>query len=659
MRYSPALDGIRAIAVLGVLIFHVFPTALPGGFVGVDVFFVLSGYLITGNLVRDLQANRFSFREFYLRRAQRLLPNAIVLVGATVLLCRVLLPPSASIDAAKHGVWSLLNLSNVYVWKWIGGYWGDDAVSAPLLHTWSLAVEEQFYLLYPWLLAIAWKAGDKATRRLVVGTAIASFLFCVWLTRSHGGAAFYLLPARGWELLLGASLVRFDVASAATATPRGSAIVGVLGLALIAVSFAFVRESMGFPGWIAAVPCLGGFCLIVAARVPTSPVARFLALPGLPAIGRVSYSIYLWHWPFIVIGRLRAGLDGRPEATGAIVGGALSVAVAVLVYFAVERPLRDRGAGRGRRLATIAALFVATFAADGFVARQRRVADPQHRFDPVVFEGNAYSVGVPSDIPTISRVAKFYDVVFPLPSPLRADLWREGGVVHAYGGPTPRVVVLGSSHALMYAHRIDAFCQRRGISVAFLTVESTYVFFEHAEHLGFASFDAVREFDETRRRWLRDWRPDVVVAVDRWDRYAKHELPPFEASFEAFLKEVRQSARDVVVLEQIPSLRIGESVNLREYANWFERSNGRWPTLGPDAMDGDRRAISAIMKEVSARTPHVHYVPLADAFLESATQVRWSRGRDFYYADDDHLSELGVAVVAERIESALATAMPE
>src|SRR5216684_3690975 len=148
MPYSAPLDGIRAIAILAVLIFHISPVVLKGGFAGVDVFFVLSGFLITSILLHDIRDGSFSMREFYLRRVQRLLPNVVVTVFAVVLLWTLLMPPSQAIQAGRHGLWTILNLSNIYIWRNLGGYWGDAAEWAPLLHTWSLAVEEQFYLFF-------------------------------------------------------------------------------------------------------------------------------------------------------------------------------------------------------------------------------------------------------------------------------------------------------------------------------------------------------------------------------------------------------------------------------------------------------------------------------------------------------------------------------
>ena len=252
MRYSAPLDGLRAIAILVVLIFHMAPAALPGGFIGVDVFYVLSGFLITSILVAGIDRGTFSFAEFYRRRIQRLLPNVIVTVLATVALWSLFLMPSAARQAAAHGVWALVSLSNVYVLNFLGGYWGNAAETAPLTHTWSLGVEEQFYLLYPALLVLLARLARARLRAWLIGIALASFALSVWLTPRAPAFAFYMLPTRMWQLLAGAivALPGGAFPLRALVTSRAA---GWLGLAVVLGGSMWI-PSDGFPGWIALVP---------------------------------------------------------------------------------------------------------------------------------------------------------------------------------------------------------------------------------------------------------------------------------------------------------------------------------------------------------------------------------------------------------------------
>ncbi len=206
--YVPALDGLRAVAILGVLVFHAVPKALPGGFTGVDVFFVLSGYLITSIILRDASTKNFSIKEFYLRRVQRLLPNAVFMVLVTICLAQVVLLPSNAAKVADHGIWTVINLSNIYILQHIGGYWGNLSDSSPLLHTWSLAVEEQFYLVFPAIFLLLFRT--KRLLTLLVLLTVASFTLSVYGTYWHPVGTFYWLPTRAWELLLGAVFAIFS-----------------------------------------------------------------------------------------------------------------------------------------------------------------------------------------------------------------------------------------------------------------------------------------------------------------------------------------------------------------------------------------------------------------------------------------------------------------
>ena len=207
MSYVPALDGLRAVAILGVLVFHALPGALRGGFTGVDVFFVLSGYLITSVILHDLRGGSFSIREFYLRRIQRLLPNAVLTVLFTLALASVALLPSQAVRVAKHGLWTIFNLSNLYIWRSVGGYWGDSAASVPLLHTWSLAVEEQFYLLFP--VTLLFLSRRTHLFKVTALLSLASLAASIYGTAAHPVSTFYLLPTRAWEPLMGAALATY------------------------------------------------------------------------------------------------------------------------------------------------------------------------------------------------------------------------------------------------------------------------------------------------------------------------------------------------------------------------------------------------------------------------------------------------------------------
>lgn len=296
MNFRPDIQGLRALAVLGVFLFHLDIAAVSGGYVGVDIFFVISGYLITGILVRDMQAGRFSFAEFYVRRMKRILP-AVQLVGLVTLVAGwLLLLPTSLLSLAKSLIATSLFASNIYFWYETGGYFSPDSHELPMLHFWSLSVEEQFYLLWPLtlLLLCRLRTGRKA---FLVASAIAcSFMLAQWAIGFKATAAYFLLPTRAGEFLLGALLV-FIPERRLHSNLLVTQSAALVGIALLLGSNILLDEYSRFPGINAFWPCLGAALLIESSRQRATMVSRVLATRPLVFVGTISYSLYLWHWP--------------------------------------------------------------------------------------------------------------------------------------------------------------------------------------------------------------------------------------------------------------------------------------------------------------------------------------------------------------------------
>lgn len=356
MNRRADIQGLRAIAVLMVVIFHA-RLPLPGGFTGVDVFFVISGFVITAMLGREWQsAGRLSLRTFYLRRYMRLTPALAVTVAVTVLASFFLLSPFGPQQVAgATGLGALLLSANLVIARSAGDYFAVDALQNPLLNTWSLSVEEQFYLVFPALMIVSWTAARATGRRtatplLVVGAvSTLSFglsllwtngsSFTSWLTEPFGGPevfAFYGPLTRIWEFGVGC-LLAIWLARGAARSSRMAAPAGIVGLALVVASAFLITEAMPFPGWVAAVPVIGTALVIWAGTHATTWVSRGLAARPLVAVGDWSYSWYLWHWPLIVFaGVLLPGSD-----LALVVAAAVSLPIAWLSYRFVEQPLRS------------------------------------------------------------------------------------------------------------------------------------------------------------------------------------------------------------------------------------------------------------------------------------------------------------------------------
>ena len=657
--HNAAIDGLRGIAILAVWLFHLHPPLLPGGFLGVDAFFVLSGFLIQGLVATDLESGRFSFREFYLRRALRLLPNATLTILATLALWNLCLPPNAAIQPGLHGLFTLANLSNLFVWKHLGSYWGEAAENAPLTHFWSLGIEEQFYLFFPGLLWL-WHRGRRPGLGGLGGLgslavpAILSLALWIHGSRHHPSGTFYLLPTRAWELLLGALAAQWARSSpAARNLPRAT---GWIGLILLIGSLITVPHADSSLGAVALIPTVGTAAVLLALRDPSHPLARILSQPVWVGLGLLSYSLYLWHWPLIVLGRLMANYRNLPESTGAVAGGILSVGVAFAAYRWVEAPFRDSAWNRRRRLGWLAGGMALTTALAVFSWRRHSEVDPLGRFDPMTFSGRLYDCSTPQD-PRWSDSPRYWGCRIPVPPADRPpEPWRTGGLRPDGGGATPRVVVFGSSHALMYSKLIDDLCRQAHVPAAFLGAGNGIpALFVNTESPLFPRRADGAAFDEARRRWLREWRPDTLFVIDRWDAWSGRDL---EHDLRAFLTEVCPLAQTVVLVTQVPVLRVGENENLRGWVHWRRGHDDALPLIPPDGREAYRTESVGILRRMQAQFPNVRVLDSASRFHRDDGSVRYAEGRRFFYTDDDHLNDTGAQEVQDLFQTSIAGQNP-
>jgi peptidoglycan/LPS O-acetylase OafA/YrhL len=298
LKYRADIDGLRALAILPVVLFHA-GLGCSGGYVGVDVFFVISGYLIVSQIHRDLQLDRFSLMAFWARRARRIVPGFLVCVSVVFLISWFFLLPADFRELGQSMISSALGISNLYFLREAGYFAGASEIK-PLLHTWSLAVEEQFYLVVAPLAYFLGKSSKIKVVAILVCMFFASFGFSIWQVSQDAEAAFYLLPARAWELLIGANfaLLRFHI----TLRSWISDLLGLVGLLAILVPCVLYTPDTPFPGLAALAPCLGATLIIASGEGnERTLVKRLLSCRVIVFIGLISYSLYLWHWPIFAM----------------------------------------------------------------------------------------------------------------------------------------------------------------------------------------------------------------------------------------------------------------------------------------------------------------------------------------------------------------------
>ncbi|MEO0344781.1 MAG: acyltransferase family protein [Pseudomonadota bacterium] len=453
LTYRPDVDGLRAVAVLGVVLYHFGFEPVTGGFAGVDIFFVISGFLITSILRRELEQKRFSILEFYARRVRRIIPPLLVVVAATVAIGYIVLLPDDLVTAGKSAFASVVFASNILFFQF-QDYFDTTAEVNALLHTWSLAVEEQFYVFFP-LLLVGLVRFRQSLPAWLSALVVSSFALSVYGVRHAPEATFYLLPFRAWELLLGALVACWDSPGIKNRTARE--VLACVGIAGVVAPLFLISSASLFPGETALPVCAGTALIIVAGRGDTLPlVNRLLATRAFVFVGLVSYSMYLWHWPGIVLTRYYLVRDlTLPEK---LIGLIIVFAVSVLSWRFVEQPFRTRGS-KFYRLSRIQ-LFGSAMVGSALVGAMGLALYVKH--------------GFPDRIS--AEVQLFADARFDI-SPERERchststqvIVPEASCVYGAGGKPARLAIWGDSHAVELAYAIGELAARQDRAVRHLS----------------------------------------------------------------------------------------------------------------------------------------------------------------------------------------------
>ena len=535
MRHRSDIQGLRAVAVLLVALGHAGVPFLKGGYVGVDIFFVLSGFLITGLLLSEaLETGRLSLVRFYARRARRILPAAVLTLVVTTIAAQHLLNFVRARDVVADGIWASFFAANVHFAALGSDYFQQSQPPSPLQHFWSLSVEEQFYLVWPTLLGLALfglvrRRAHRGRLLLVIAiSGLASLAWSIHITGASPTSAYFSTPARAWELGLGAGL-----AVAALRVPAG---LGWLGLAAIACAAVLYSGGTAFPGFAALLPAVGA-ALVIAAGEHRFSVGRLLSVAPLRYVGDRSYAFYLWHWPVLVIAFQYAGHDLSLGVKLALLAGAFGLSI--VSYALVENPLRRLrwptpvgGLAWPASAATVLAVaFVVSGSLDGTAKRLEAAAasvkppqlidtaaaasldePPDAPLPPVVSAVRAAEDGAPIPSPLTPPASRLRDDVYKLPNGCAASQGQTKSRVCRLGDTRSAklIAVIGDSHAQMWMPTILDMAQRDSwVVVPFVKVSCiprTWV-------------DARGEC-RTWYRWATkragQLRPDVTLIVGSW-----------------------------------------------------------------------------------------------------------------------------------------------
>jgi len=652
-RYRADIDGLRAVAVLSVLLFHGGSGLFSGGFVGVDIFFVISGYLITTIIVREIANGSFSIARFYERRARRILPALAAVIVATLVAGAFLLTPDALVKLARSAEAATLFSSNLLFYL-TSGYFEAPENVRPLLHTWSLAVEEQYYIFFPLLLILIARYGARRYVRWLVSLGLASFVACVVVTRLDASAAFYLIPTRAWELFIGSVLSLGVFAVPQRRSVREGA--AALGALLMAAAIFGFSPATTFPGAAAALPTLGAALVIYAGCGGESLVSKLLSLRPVVFVGLISYSLYLWHWPVIAFTRLYAITDPDPLQRGVML--VVIFALSILSWRYIETPFRTK-----RLLASTAPLLKASAATllvllcCGF-ALARLHGLPQRY-------GTGFSARFTAADPEWKHWGDCEDAFGNAGS--AADLCDVG----VAGGP-PSFLLWGDSHARALASGVALSARRLGLTGK-LAAHSACPPLDGIERPSRSSCQA---FNQAVMNMLAQ-SPQIstVILAARWalsaegTRYRHEAGAPVqlvdlqspnaaprdnaalvEAGLARTIARLHRLGKQVVVVRTIPE--VGYDV---PSAYFVAHVTGRDANaiLAPARADYRRRTaeVKALLARIAAQQA-VAFVDPARYLCSDACPV--VRSGQLMYRDDDHLSTFGSRYLAAAFHDVLA-----
>ncbi len=604
--YRPDIDGLRAVAVLSVLLFHCGVAGISGGFVGVDVFFVISGYVIALTLMRDLNADAFSIRKFYERRVRRLFPALIFIFALSWIAAWLLFLPTDFDDFSASLTAAATFVSNLYFWRY-SGYFNNEALLRPLLHTWSLSVEEQFYIFAPIAMYVCYRYLNKRYMLMLVPAIVLSLGLSVYASDFAPTANFFLLPTRAWELLFG---VVIAVARPPKLSDAARTAAAIAGLALIAHAVFGYTKFTPFPGLSAIPPCLGAALIIWAGSGGTTPINRALAWKPVVAVGLISYSLYLVHWPLIVFTRYATLRDPTATEIAAII--VASFILATFSWRYIEQPFRhpDRTPNarpllyRGVAAMTVVALAggfgMVTNGAEWRFPREvaRTIPDP-----------NTWKTG------TCFQVGD-----------IQVGNWDLSSCTRTSGG-TSKVLLWGDSYAAHYIPGLEAAARSMPVQIVQYTAAGcppVLSYYSYARP-GCGDFNR-RAIDIIRENGIK-----TVILSARWVDLQQRGLD----SIQSTLEELKRMDVEAWVIGQSPIF--PANVRLIAYKN---KGNGERADYWPSALDKD------INPRLRTAAEGAHFIdPLK--FLCNGELCRYREDEQLLYTDSGHFSEKGSVLAVQ------------
>lgn len=666
MQYRREIDGLRALAVLPVLLFHAGFQAFGGGYVGVDIFFVISGYLITSIIINELQAGTFSIVKFYERRARRILPALFLVIFVSLPFAWFWMSPTGLEGFSKSVVAVALFLSNILFWK-EAGYFATANELKPLLHTWSLAVEEQYYVLFPLFLMLAWRFIGK---RWIIGTlflaALASLALSEWALTRFTSVSFYLLPARGWELLIGALAAFYLFSNDKQAeTPNHvwailSQAASLIGVLLIIYSIFAFDKSTPFPGIYALPPTIGAVLIVLFAN-PQNFVGKLLGSKLLVGIGLISYSSYLWHQPLFSFARY--GNIQEPSKIAYLLLILLALLLAFFTWKFVETPFRNKNIISRKQIFWFGLLGSLFFIGIGLIGVKNK--------------GFEQRFNMPSSLTSSFGLTDRAHECFDKPNVYKSDDWLcdigiKNSDVRNKVATKPAVVVFGDSHSKSLFDAFNEAALKANIHAVYSGTShcapllDIYILRNDQAQVGCHLVNQ-RMFDYVKTNQIKK-----IFLVSRWSAYTdggydgteatwigltkdgKKDKTSSRKAFEAGLKQTVEAYASIgaqlYIVEQVPQ----QTLNVQDLYYKLHTKDLTKVTENIYELSVSRQQHTNLQSFVNAlfekhvATGQLNLINFDDVFCD-AQKCLFGADKYSYYFDNNHLTTAGGRMVVGEI----------
>ena len=612
IKYRPEIDGLRAIAVLAVITYHLNSKWIPGGYLGVDIFFVISGYLITSMIFDKLSDGSFSFKEFWLRRIKRLLPALICMVAVVMMVGPIILIQPERGDLSAQAIATIFSFNNILLWKTTGGYWSSASENIPLLHTWSLSVEEQFYLCLPIVLYLLLKFQREKIPIYFTSFFLISISLYVYGNKFHSNATFYLFPTRMWELLIGSFLAIFPWYKQYFKKVVITNWLAIIGFLFLIFSF---YKIINIPlSSYNLLTCIGAF-LIIQNTQTAGVIKKILSFNYIVKIGKISYSLYLWHWPVIVFSKY---INTEISYISSIM---LIFCLSILSYLFVEKPIRYGTVKPKIALAPVPVIILAC-------------------------------IVINTLYPTSPLIASLGNIDAKESFTLEWEFEATDEIMHGKSGVIFNndalknkrpIVVFGSSHAMMICKPIKEMSEY--LNQPFISMSTSGIGLMSDKPT--QNNPNAKVINELRFKELANLKPSVLIVGEMWS--SEVEIENFQVKFEDMLRYFLRHSDRVIVIGQVPliELPLGYKNALRKYLVAKNNSNDI------DGLSSSVKVKKAneIIEEVvnSINNEKIEFVNPYSLFIKPNNQVMYMLNGKFLYSDYHHINNLGASLIVNNM----------